>query len=31
VDLDGDGHADVLITETEVMIWYHSDARDGFA
>lgn len=30
VDLDGDGHADVLITETELLTWYRSLARDGF-
>jgi RHS repeat-associated protein len=30
VDLDGDGHADVLITETEVFAWHHSLAREGF-
>jgi len=30
VDLDGDGHADVLITETEVLTWHHSLGREGF-
>jgi hypothetical protein len=30
VDLDGDGHADVLITENEVFTWYPSLAEDGF-
>jgi RHS repeat-associated protein len=30
VDLDGDGHADVLITETEVLTWHHSEARAGY-
>lgn len=30
VDLDGDGHADALITEAEVFTWYRSLARDGF-
>jgi len=30
VDLDGDGHADVLITETEVLTWHRSLARLGF-
>jgi len=30
VDLDGDGHADVLISETDVLTWHHSLARDGF-
>ena len=31
VDLTGDGHADVLITEAEALRWYPSRARDGFA
>ncbi|MBI4538057.1 MAG: VCBS repeat-containing protein [Gemmatimonadetes bacterium] len=31
VDLDGDGHADVLITEDEVLRWYSSLAKKGFA
>lgn len=30
VDLNGDGFADVLITENEVFTWYPSFARDGF-
>jgi RHS repeat-associated protein len=30
VDLTGDGHADVLITEDEVITWYLSLAEDGF-
>ena len=30
VDLNGDGHADVLITENEVFIWHPSLAEDGF-
>ncbi len=30
VDLTGDGHADVLITENEVLIWYPSLAEKGF-
>src|SRR5262249_9635438 len=30
VDLDGDGHADVLITEDEVFVWDASRAREGF-
>ncbi|KAH0545319.1 hypothetical protein FGG08_000618 [Glutinoglossum americanum] len=30
VDLDGDGHADVLITEHEALTWYPSLATDGF-
>ena len=31
VDLTGDGHADVLITEEDVITWYPSLAEDGFA
>ncbi|KAK4926167.1 hypothetical protein LTR49_006871 [Elasticomyces elasticus] len=30
VDLDGDGHADVLITEHEALTWYPSLAEYGF-
>ena len=30
VDLNGDGHADVLITEDEVFRWYPSLAEEGF-
>src|SRR5215208_5336195 len=30
VDLTGDGHADVLITEEEAFIWYPSLAEEGF-
>ena len=30
VDLDGDGHADVLITEHQVFTWHPSLAEDGF-
>jgi RHS repeat-associated protein len=30
VDLDGDGHADVLITEHEAFVWHASLAEDGF-
>jgi len=30
VDLNGDGHADVLITENEVLTWYPSLAEEGF-
>jgi len=30
VDLNGDGFADVLITENEVFTWYPSLAREGF-
>jgi len=31
VDLDGDGHADILITEQDVFTWYPSLAEAGFA
>lgn len=30
VDLDGDGHADVLITEDDAFVWYSSLAEEGF-
>jgi RHS repeat-associated protein len=30
VDLDGDGHADVLITEYDTLVWHASLAEDGF-
>jgi len=30
VDLDGDGHADVLITEDDVFVWHASLAEAGF-
>ncbi len=30
VDLTGDGHADILITEDEVLTWHPSLAEDGF-
>jgi uncharacterized membrane protein len=30
VDLTGDGHADILITEGEVLTWYLSLAEEGF-
>jgi hypothetical protein len=30
VDLTGDGHADVMITEENVITWYPSLAEDGF-
>src|SRR5262249_25456129 len=30
VDLDGDGHADVLITENEALAWHSSFGEDGF-
>lgn len=31
VDLDGDGHADVMITEDNAFIWHASLAEQGFA
>ncbi len=31
VDLTGDGHADLLITEDDVFTWYLSKGEDGFA
>ena len=30
IDLDGDGHADLLITENDAFIWYRSRVKDGF-
>lgn len=30
IDLNGDGFADILITENEVFTWYPSYAREGF-
>jgi RHS repeat-associated protein len=30
VDLDGDGHADVLITEQDALVWHPSLAEEGF-
>jgi RHS repeat-associated protein len=30
VDLTGDGHADILITDDEALTWYPSLAEDGF-
>lgn len=30
VDLDGDGHADVLITETDAFVWHASLTEEGF-
>jgi RHS repeat-associated protein len=30
IDLDGDGHADVLITENDVFTWYPALGEDGF-
>ena len=31
IDLDGDGHADVMITEDDAFIWHASLAEQGFA
>jgi RHS repeat-associated protein len=31
VDLDGDGHPDVLVTEQDAFVWYRSRAKEGFA
>ncbi len=30
VDLDGDGHADVLITQDDALVWHPSLAEEGF-
>ena len=30
MDLNGDGHADILISEHEVFVWYPSEAEAGF-
>jgi RHS repeat-associated protein len=30
IDIDGDGHADVLVTEDEVLTWRQSLAQEGF-
>lgn len=30
VDLDGDGHADILITENDALVWHVSLAEEGF-
>ncbi len=30
IDLNGDGHGDILITEDEVFVWYPSQAKEGF-
>lgn len=30
IDLNGDGHADILISEDEVFTWYPSLVKDGF-
>lgn len=31
IDVNGDGHTDILITEDEQLVWYPSLAEDGFA
>jgi RHS repeat-associated protein len=31
IDLDGDGHADVLITEDHAIVWHASLAEEGFS
>ena len=31
IDLDGDGHADILITEDDAFVWHASLAEEGFA
>ena len=31
IDLNGDGHADILISEDQVLTWYPSLAEEGFA
>ena len=30
IDLTGDGHADILITEDDVLVWHPSRAEEGF-
>lgn len=30
VDLTGDGHADILVAEDDVLTWYHSLGEEGF-
>jgi RHS repeat-associated protein len=30
IDLDGDGHSDILVTEDDCFVWYPSLAEDGF-
>jgi RHS repeat-associated protein len=30
IDLDGDGFADILITQNDIFSWYRSGAREGF-
>ena len=31
IDLNGDGHSDILISEDDCFVWYSSLAEDGFA
>jgi RHS repeat-associated protein len=31
IDLTGDGHSDLLVTDDEALIWYESLGEDGFA
>ncbi len=31
IDLDGDGHADILITENDAFVWHLSLAEEGFS
>ncbi|MEO1144102.1 MAG: SpvB/TcaC N-terminal domain-containing protein, partial [Cyanobacteria bacterium J06638_22] len=31
IDLNGDGHSDILITEDDCFVWYPSLAEDGFS
>lgn len=31
IDLDGDGHPDLLITEQDAFVWYRSEGKNGFA
>jgi RHS repeat-associated protein len=30
IDLDGDGHADILISEDDAFVWHHSLGENGF-
>jgi RHS repeat-associated protein len=30
IDLDGDGHGDILMTEDQAFVWYRSRAKKGF-
>jgi RHS repeat-associated protein len=31
LDLDGDGRADILITEDRAWTWYHNDGKEGYS